>query len=97
MASVGRSVPRADAESKVKGEAVYGVDFELARTLYAALVRSPVAAGRILAIRTADAEAIPGVRAVVTARRFSAGWHWTISPSSQRTWCATKVSRSARS
>ncbi len=69
MASVGRSVPRADAESKVKGEAVYGVDFEIARTLYAALVRSPVAAGRILAVRTADAEAIPGVRAVVTARQ----------------------------
>jgi CO/xanthine dehydrogenase Mo-binding subunit len=68
-ASIGRSVPRADAESKVKGEAIYGVDFEIAGTLYAALVRSPVAAGRILAIDTTGANKMPGVKAVVTARQ----------------------------
>jgi CO/xanthine dehydrogenase Mo-binding subunit len=67
--SVGQSVPRADAEPKVRGEAVYGVDFELAGTLYAALVRSTVPSGRIIGIDTSVAAARPGVRAVVTAEQ----------------------------
>jgi CO/xanthine dehydrogenase Mo-binding subunit len=65
---VGRSVPRNDAEPKVRGEAVYGVDFELPGTLYGALVLSPVPAGRIVGIDTSAAAAQPGVRAVVTAQ-----------------------------
>lgn len=68
-ASVGRSVPRYDAEPKVRGDAVYGVDFELAGTLYAALVRSTVAAGRVVGIDTTAAAALPGVRAIVTAQQ----------------------------
>ena len=68
-ASVGRSVPRYDAEPKVRGDAVYGVDFELAGTLYAALVRSTVAAGRVVGIDTTAAAALPGVRAIVTAEQ----------------------------
>jgi CO/xanthine dehydrogenase Mo-binding subunit len=65
--SVGKSVPRLDAEPKVRGEAVYGVDFELTGTLYAALVLSPVPSGRIIGIDTSAAAAQAGVRAVVTA------------------------------
>jgi len=65
--AVGRSVPRPDAEPKVRGEATYGVDFGLAGTAYGALVRSPVAAGRILGIDTTAAEQMPGVRLVATA------------------------------
>jgi len=64
---VGRSVPRHDAEAKVRGDAVYGVDFELAGTLHAALVLSPVPSGRIVGIDTSVAAAQPGIRAVVTA------------------------------
>lgn len=66
-AAVGRSVTRSDADPKVRGAAIYGVDFELSGTRYAALVRSPVAAGRITSIDTSAAEASPGVRAVITA------------------------------
>jgi CO/xanthine dehydrogenase Mo-binding subunit len=65
-ASVGRSVPRDDADPKVRGTAVYGVDFELAGTLFASLVRSPVAAGRVINLDTTAASAMSGVRAVIT-------------------------------
>ncbi|HSR14382.1 MAG TPA: xanthine dehydrogenase family protein, partial [Gemmatimonadales bacterium] len=67
MTAVGRSSPRADAETKVRGEAKYGVDFEAAGTLHAALTLSPVPAGRILGIDTSQAAAMPGVRGVFTA------------------------------
>ena len=66
--SVGQSVPRGDADAKVRGEAVYGVDFELSGTLYGALVLSPVPSGRIIGIDTSVAAAQPGVRIVVTAQ-----------------------------
>ncbi len=65
--SVGQSAPRGDAEPKVRGEAIYGVDFELPGTLYAALVLSTVPSGRIIGIDTSVAAARPAVRAVVTA------------------------------
>ncbi|MDH5616049.1 MAG: xanthine dehydrogenase family protein molybdopterin-binding subunit [Acidimicrobiia bacterium] len=64
--SVGRSVPRPDADPKVRGTAVYGVDFEIAGTMFASLVRSPVAAGRVVGLDTTAAAAMPGVRAVIT-------------------------------
>jgi CO/xanthine dehydrogenase Mo-binding subunit len=67
VSAVGRSVPRPDAEPKVRGEATYGVDFGLAGMLHAALVRSPVAAGRIVRVDASPAAAMPGVRMVATA------------------------------
>jgi CO/xanthine dehydrogenase Mo-binding subunit len=67
MSVVGRSVPRADAGTKVRGEATYGVDFEVAGTLYGALTLSGVPSGRIRAVDTGPAEAMPGVRGVFTA------------------------------
>ena len=65
--AVGRSIPRPDAEAKVRGEALYGVDFEAAGTLHAVLVRSPIASGRIRSVDTAAAGAMPGVRVILTA------------------------------
>lgn len=65
--AVGTSARRDDADPKVRGAAVYGVDFEIAGTLHAVLVRSPIASGRIRSIDTSRAVAMPGVRAVVTA------------------------------
>ncbi len=64
---VGQSVVRSDAESKVRGEAVYGVDFSFPGTLYAALVLSPVPAGRVVRIDASAALRRQSVVAVVTS------------------------------
>lgn len=53
--TVGTRAPRSDGEAKVRGDAVFGVDFSLPGMLYARLLRSPVPAGRLLSIDTAAA------------------------------------------
>jgi CO/xanthine dehydrogenase Mo-binding subunit len=63
--------------AKVKGEAVYGVDYEEPGMVWAALLRSPVAAGRIARLDVSKARTMSGVRAVVTAAdapTCRAGW-----------------------
>ena len=65
--TVGTNAPRPDAGPKVRGETTYGVDFEIAGTLHAALVHSPIAAGEVRSVDTSRAAGMPGVRAVVTA------------------------------
>lgn len=67
MTAVGSPAPRRDAEPKARGTAVYGVDVSLPGMLHGAILRSPVARGRIRRIDTSRAEAMPGVWAVITA------------------------------
>jgi len=55
---------RPDASVKLDGSAVYGVDVERPGMLWAALVPSPVARGRLRSIDLAPARALPGVIAV---------------------------------
>lgn len=64
---VGSQPIRPDGVDKVTGRAVFGADIRLPGMLYGAVLRSPHAHTRILAIDTSQAEALPGVRAVVTA------------------------------
>ena len=64
--TIGASVPRSDAEAKVRGDAVFGVDFSLPGMAYARLLRSPVPAGRMVSIDISAAAAMDGVHAVVT-------------------------------
>lgn len=64
--TVGSSAPRGDGDAKVRGAAVFGVDFALPGMLHARLLRSSVPAGRIVSIDVAAAAALPGVHAVVT-------------------------------
>ena len=64
---------RRDARTKAAGTARYAADFPHASVAYAALVRSTVARGRVTAIDTARAEAVPGVEAVLTHRSFNRG------------------------
>lgn len=76
-AVVGQSVRRADGEGKVRGTAVYGMDHAEAGMLHARLLRSPVAAGRLIRLDIERARAMPGVRAIVTAADapdVRAGW-----------------------
>ena len=67
-ALIGESTTRTDGEAKVRGEAIYGVDYAEAGMLHAKLLRSPLPAGRILLLDTAEAERLPGVHGIFTAR-----------------------------
>jgi CO/xanthine dehydrogenase Mo-binding subunit len=65
---VGASLPRPDALGKVTGAAKYPADLVRADMLHAAAVFAHRASARILSIDAADALAMPGVRAVLTAK-----------------------------
>ena len=63
----GESSPRRDAWEKVTGRACYAIDASIAHMAHAAVVRSERAHAYITGIDRAEAEAAPGVIAVVTA------------------------------
>lgn len=63
---VGNPTPRVEGESKVSGAAKYAVDITLPGMLWGKLLRSPIASGKIKRIDTTRAEALPGVKAVIT-------------------------------
>lgn len=67
---VGTRPVRPDGIDKVTGKAVFGPDFVTAGMLQGAVLRSPHAHARIRSIDTSRAEALPGVKAVVTAADF---------------------------
>jgi len=64
---VGTRPVRPDGVDKVTGRAQYGADLDLTGMLQARVLRSPHAHARIKSIDTSRAEALDGVRAVVTA------------------------------
>jgi len=61
----GRTVPRLDVPAKVRGTAVYGLDFRLPGLLYACAALTPVFHGDIQAHDDRAARAVAGVRDVV--------------------------------
>ncbi len=64
---VGTRPVRPDGVEKVTGRATYGADFRLPGQLVGKILRSPHAHARIVKIDTSKAEALPGVKAVMTA------------------------------
>ena len=66
QAVVGRPLSRADGRLKVTGQAKYTAETDLPGMAYAVLVPSEIARGRVLSVDTKDAEAAPGVLAVLT-------------------------------
>jgi len=64
---IGTRPIRKDDTLKVTGQAIYGVDVRQPDMLYGAVLRSPHAHARILAIDARQALALEGVRAVITA------------------------------
>lgn len=64
---VGRSVPRVDGVDKVTGKAKFVGDIVVPGMLYGKILRSPYPHARIRAIDATEAEALPGVVAVLTA------------------------------
>src|SRR5262249_3831537 len=67
---VGTRPLRHDGLDKVTGHARYGADVHMPGLLHGKVLRSPHAHARIRSIDTSKAEALPGVRAVATARDF---------------------------
>jgi len=65
---VGQSTARVDAHAKVTGEAKYPGDFAMDGMLHAKILFAGRANARVISIDTAEAEAVPGVVAVFTAR-----------------------------
>src|SRR5690348_836976 len=67
---VGTSPIRPDGVPKVTGVAQYGADLVMPGELHGRILRSPHAHARIRSIDTSKAAALPGVKAVVTAKDF---------------------------
>jgi 4-hydroxybenzoyl-CoA reductase subunit alpha len=63
---VGKRVPLVDGVDKVTGRGVYSADLHVPGALVGRILRSPHAHARIASIDTAAAEAMAGVKAVVT-------------------------------
>src|SRR5271165_5123490 len=53
---VGQRLPRVDSPSKVKGEAVFGIDYRLAGMKFAVLSRSPVIGGKVSSFDDKDSK-----------------------------------------
>jgi isoquinoline 1-oxidoreductase subunit beta len=63
---IGTSQRRLDTPSKVDGSAEFGLDVRLPGMLYAAIAQCPVLGGRARSVGSSAAEAMPGVRRVLT-------------------------------
>jgi CO/xanthine dehydrogenase Mo-binding subunit len=68
---IGASVPRVDGAEKVTGKARYAGDLVVPGMIEGKFLRSPYAHARILSIDTRQAEALPGVVAVITRKDFT--------------------------
>src|SRR4029078_7043857 len=62
---VGKPAPRLDGMVRAAGRVRYTVDVRLAGMLHAAVLRSPIAHGRVRSLDLEAALAIPGVRAAI--------------------------------
>lgn len=68
---IGESKPRLDAREKVTGAAIYADDIQFGNALlHARILRSPHPHALIKSVDTSKAEALPGVKAVVTGEDF---------------------------
>lgn len=65
---VGKSVPRIDGKGIVTGQIKYAFDVAFPNMLIGKMIRSTVAHAKIIHIDTSEAEKLPGVRAIVTAK-----------------------------
>src|SRR3546814_19996119 len=63
---LGKPLDRVDGPLKVTGKSCYAAEAEVPGLLYGAVVSSSIARGRITRIDASAAEALPGVRLVLT-------------------------------
>ena len=77
---VGRSLVRTDARAKVTGEALYPADLVMPGMLHAKILFAGRPHARILSIDCREAEALPGVVAILTARDVPVNEHGLQTP-----------------
>ncbi|MDD3374916.1 MAG: molybdopterin-dependent oxidoreductase [Candidatus Omnitrophica bacterium] len=65
---VGKSVPRIDGRGLVTGQTKYVFDLKLPGMLIGKMLRSPHPHAKIISIDTSEAEKLPGVKAIITAK-----------------------------
>ncbi len=75
LTQVGRPILRVDGADKVTGHALYTPDVKRQGLLIGRILRSPHAHARVHGINTADAESMPGVKAVVVLPHLVGGAH----------------------
>ena len=71
LRKIGTAAPRVDGRLKVTGEARYASDMPLADPVYAFLVTSAIARGRIAEIGDRASRALPGVLEILTHRNMA--------------------------
>ena len=74
LSTVGPPTARVDAVERVTGRATYSGDVTLPGTIYGRVLRSPHPHARIRRIDVSRAEALPGVKAVITHERAPIVW-----------------------
>ena len=74
LKTVGHPTSRIDAEKRVTGAATYTGDVRLPGMLYARVLRSPHPHARIRHIDLARAQALPGVKAILTRENCDVIW-----------------------
>jgi hypothetical protein len=74
LKTVGHPTHRIDAELRVTGAATYTADLKLPGMLYARVLRSPHPHARIKRVDTSRAEALPGVKAILTRDNCDVTW-----------------------
>lgn len=72
--AIGHNQARLDGADKVTGRSVYADDVALPGMLCGRILRSPLPRARLVSIDTRRAEALPGVKAVVTAADAEGIW-----------------------
>jgi CO/xanthine dehydrogenase Mo-binding subunit len=70
--TIGKMIGRVEGREKVSGRAKYSADQILPGTVWGKCLRSPLPHAKILSIDTSEAEALPGVLAVLTAKDIPA-------------------------
>lgn len=73
LKTVGHGEPKVDAVKLVQGKPAFAADFERRDMLVAKVLRSPHAHANIKHIDTSEAEALPGVAAILTWKDVP-GW-----------------------
>ena len=67
---IGKTQIRKDGIAKVTGATEYGADVNFPGQLYGVMTRSPYGHAKILSVNTEKAEAVPGVRVVLTGKDY---------------------------
>ena len=73
---IGKPQPKMDGFEKVTGRAKFASDFTLPGMLHLKILRSPYPHARIVSIDSSKALALPGVKAVFTAKDIAGNPRW---------------------